>query len=35
MKEKIKSSLEIFSRSIVQPLMYLGVAGTILILVFY
>ena len=32
MKEKIKSSLEIFSRSIVQPLMYLGVAGTILIL---
>lgn len=32
MKEKIKSSLEVFSKSIVQPLMYLGVAGTILIL---
>ena len=32
MKEKIKSSLEVFSKSIVQPMMYLGVAGTILIL---
>lgn len=32
MKEKIKGSLEKFSKSIVQPLMYLSVAGMILIL---
>lgn len=32
MKEKIKGLLESFSKSIVQPLMYLSVAGTILIL---
>ena len=32
MKQKIKASLEAFSKSIVQPLMYLGVAGTVLIL---
>lgn len=29
---KIKGSLEVFSKSIVQPLMYLSVAGTVLIL---
>lgn len=29
---KIKSALEVFSKSIVQPLMYLSVAGTVLIL---
>ena len=32
MKDKIKSTLERFSKAIVQPLMYLSVAGTILIL---
>ena len=32
MKDKLKSTLERFSKSIVQPLMYLSVAGTILIL---
>ena len=32
MKEKMKSALERFSKSIVQPLMYLSVAGTVLIL---
>lgn len=31
MKKKFKASMEAFSKSIVQPLMYLGVAGTILI----
>lgn len=31
MKEKIKGLLELFSKSIVQPLMYLSVAGMILI----
>lgn len=30
--QKIKSALEVFSKSIVQPLMYLSVAGTLLIL---
>ena len=28
----LKSALEVFSKSIVQPLMYLSVAGTVLIL---
>ncbi len=32
MANKLKSSLEVFSKSIVQPLMYLSVAGTVLIL---
>lgn len=32
MKEKMKSALERFSKAIVQPLMYLSVAGTVLIL---
>ena len=32
MKEKMKSVLERFSKAIVQPLMYLSVAGTVLIL---
>lgn len=31
MKEKIKGLLELFSKSIVQPLMYLSVAGTLLL----
>lgn len=32
MASKLKGSLEVFSKSIVQPLMYLSVAGTVLIL---
>lgn len=32
MKEKIKGLLELFSKSIVQPLMYLSVAGTLLLI---
>ena len=32
MASKIKGALEVFSKSIVQPLMYLSVAGTVLIL---
>lgn len=32
MANKLKSSLEVFAKSIVQPLMYLSVAGTVLIL---
>lgn len=32
MTTKIKAALEVFSKSIVQPLMYLSVAGTVLIL---
>ena len=32
MANKVKNSLEVFAKSIVQPLMYLSVAGTVLIL---
>ena len=32
MKDKIKGALEVFSKSIVQPLMYLSVAGILLII---